>query len=213
MYNFKESGNHKFKGERIIRASDLKKPGNAFEMWNRHKEKSAGQIRVESFHSKIQHTFLDYIRGGLNLSVITCIDFTGSNGIPTSPQSLHYRSGATLNQYQKAITSVCSILLNYDYDKQIQVFGFGGKPNFTDVHGNRLFNGTSHFFPCSGDMSNTSGLGVEGVFQLYNKAISNVELSGPTYFAPLLENVTNFTELNAQKTLIITQFCLFSQME
>lgn len=130
----------------------------------------------------------------MNISVITCIDFTGSNGIPSSSSSLHYMRPGILNQYQKAITSVCSILLNYDYDKMIQTYGFGAKLRYPAMTSNQ----TSHFFPCSGDFQNCAGLGVEGVFQLYNHAITNVELSGPTYFSPLLTEVINFTQANSQ---------------
>ena len=51
------------------------------------------------------------------------------------------------NQYQKAIMAVSRILLNYDYDKRIPCFGFGGKPHF------QYFNSTivNHCFPLSGD--------------------------------------------------------------
>ena len=144
--------------------------------------------RVQQFDKTVNYSFVDYLRGGMNISVITCIDFTGSNGVPSSPSSLHYMNDHQLNQYQQAITSVCSILLNYDYDKMIQTYGFGGKPRFPGASGV-----VSHFFPCSGDFQNCAGRGVEGVFQLYNHAIQNVELAGPTYFAPLLKEVVNFT--------------------
>ena len=34
------------------------------------------------------------------------------------------------NQYQMAISSIAQILLNYDTDKRIPAYGFGGKPSF-----------------------------------------------------------------------------------
>lgn len=34
--------------------------------------------------------FIEYLRGGLQLSFLAAIDFTGSNGVPTRPESLHY---------------------------------------------------------------------------------------------------------------------------
>lgn len=48
---------------------------------------------------------------------------------------------------------------------------------------------TSHFFPCSGKIDNDSGYGVQGVFELYKHCIKHIELSGPTYFAPMLQNI------------------------
>ena len=57
------------------------------------------------------------------------IDFTGSNGDPALPTSLHYRNPAAgLNQYQTAIDAVGSVLEFYDTDKVFPVMGFGGCP-------------------------------------------------------------------------------------
>jgi len=56
------------------------------------------------------------------------IDFTGSNGNPSLPSSLHYLN--EYNQYEQAIMSVGSILECYDLDKMFPVFGFGGIPHF-----------------------------------------------------------------------------------
>lgn len=63
---------------------------------------------------------------GLQLALVTCIDFTASNGIPTDKNSLHY-TGKGPSAYEKALGSVANILLDYDYDKLVPVFGFGAK--------------------------------------------------------------------------------------
>ena len=73
------------------------------------------------------------------------IDFTASNGSPTSKTSLHYMDPNGPNQYQKAINAVAQILLNYDSDKRIPAFGFGAK-----IHYPNLPKETSHCFPLSG---------------------------------------------------------------
>lgn len=39
-----------------------------------------------------EHTFLDFIAGGLNIGLMVAIDLTGSNGNPSVPGSLHYLS-------------------------------------------------------------------------------------------------------------------------
>lgn len=77
-------------------------------------------------------SFVDYLRSGLQLNLIVAIDFTGSNGSPTAPTSLHYINSNSLNQYQTALKSIGNILLNYDSDKSIPCFGFGAKPKFAD---------------------------------------------------------------------------------
>lgn len=42
------------------------------------------------------------------------IDFTGSNGDPKSPQSLHYISPQGVNEYLSAIWSVGNVIQDYD---------------------------------------------------------------------------------------------------
>jgi len=136
---------------------------------------------------------VQFLQGGLQISLITCIDFTASNGDPDMPNSLHAVNSGGLNQYQRAIRSVGDILINYDHTNLVPVYGFGGKTMF-----NRIQNPTvSHFFPCSGDINNCAGKGIEGVFGLYQYALQNVILSGPTYFSPLLEEVINYTKSKA----------------
>jgi len=49
---------------------------------------------------------LDYIAGGTEINLIVAIDFTGSNGDPRTPKSLHYINGRRENDYQRAIRSV-----------------------------------------------------------------------------------------------------------
>lgn len=49
-------------------------------------------IRIEKAYS-----FLDYIMGGTEINLMVAIDFTGSNGKPTDPKSLHYVSSGKLN--------------------------------------------------------------------------------------------------------------------
>jgi hypothetical protein len=82
--------------------------------------------------------------------MIIAIDFTGSNGMPTSPSSLHYMDAYKPNQYQMAIKAVSDILLNYDSDKRIPSYGFGAKTPFQGYLG-----GVSHCFPLSGDPTNS----------------------------------------------------------
>ena len=94
------------------------------------KSKKPGQLILDKFSAFNKPTFVDYLRGGLELNMIIAVDFTASNGSPLQPSSLHYMDPNGPNQYQKAITAVAQILLNYDSDKRIPAFGFGGKINF-----------------------------------------------------------------------------------
>jgi len=55
---------------------------------------------LKKFKRDTKYEFIDFIRGGVELALITAIDFTGSNGIPSSPDSLHALKYGSLNQYQ-----------------------------------------------------------------------------------------------------------------
>jgi hypothetical protein len=122
-------------------------------------------------------TFLDFVRGGCEISMMVGIDFTASNGMPSSPTSLHFidPSGNTLNEYQHAILSVGSILQDYDYDRNFPVYGFGG----------RVGGQVSHCFPVFPEGVQVHG--VEGIMHAYQLCMENVSLAGPTLFAPLIQ--------------------------
>lgn len=64
--------------------------------------KNSGTLSCLS--SEIQHRplFMDYLKGGCQLSLTVAIDFTGSNGHPDDSRSLHYidPTGHAMNQYQ-----------------------------------------------------------------------------------------------------------------
>lgn len=155
------------------------------------KYKNSGVLQFAPPIIQRQHTFLDYLAGGCEMNLIVAIDFTGSNGDPRQPNSLHYlgnQNGAFSvpafmaspsigNEYQKATTMVSSILLPYASQPKFTAFGFGGK-----------FNGaTSHCFPLTLDYSRPDVVGVEGIVSAYANALSKVALSGPTYFSEILQ--------------------------
>lgn len=146
------------------------------------KEKKPGRIILEKLTYFEKPTFIDYLRGGLQLNLSVAIDFTGSNGVPSAPTSLHYINPYQANQYQRAILAVGSILLNYDYDKMIPAFGFGAKPRFPNLQRNSV----DHCFPLSGRYDVIEANGLEGLMAMYTNALTHVELSGPTYFAPII---------------------------
>jgi len=69
---------------------------------------------------------LEYVAGGCDISLIMAIDFTVSNGNPSSAKSLHYNGNAAegCNEYVDCILDIGQILIQYDKDKLIPVSGF-----------------------------------------------------------------------------------------
>jgi len=95
---------------------------------------------------------------------------------------LHYLGAH--NQYETAASQVCSILESYDSDKQFPVWGFGGKPNW-------LGQMNMHCFPLNGNPQLPYVATANGVLQLYRNTLQTINLSGPTYFAPVISNFMN----------------------
>lgn len=81
------------------------------------KKKNGGTLCVNNYRYEKQSSFLDYLAGGCELSLMVSIDFTGSNGSPKDPKSLHYNAPGFMNEYEAAIRAVGTILSDYDADK------------------------------------------------------------------------------------------------
>jgi Mg-chelatase subunit ChlD len=75
-------------------------------------------------------------------------------------------------------------------------------------------------FPCSGNWETSYGNSIAGIYELYNYALANVCLSGPTYFAPLIRFTSQkiATELHGKPNsynvlLIITDGAINDEQE
>lgn len=158
------------------------------------KNKFSGRIIIEQFIANRIYSMVDLLKGGLDMNLYIAIDFTGSNGLATSPNSLHFMNpSGQFNQYQQAILAVGSILQLYDSDKQIPVYGFGAKwpqAGLSDV---------SHCFPLSGNPSQPFAQEIDGVFQMYRNALPGLSLWGPTNFAPCIIETTRAVAQSSNK--------------
>eukprot|EP00299_Pterocystis_sp_00344_P010917 c4_g1_i1.p1 GENE.c4_g1_i1~~c4_g1_i1.p1 ORF type:complete len:533 (-),score=151.34 c4_g1_i1:63-1571(-) len=140
----------------------------------------AGSLKVLRTLVVTEYSFLDYLAGGCEVSMFAAVDFTGSNGNPSQPSSLHYiRSDGQLNEYESALTAVGSVLLPYDSDGLFQMFGFGAK----------IQGAANHCFVMT---QNPAGaVGVQGMLEAYRNVIHGVELWGPTNFATIINTAAS----------------------
>ena len=143
------------------------------------------RLIVSDFKYAEKSTFLDYVFGGCEVSLIIGIDFTKSNGIQNSIKSLHHLSESRPNEYLQAIKAVGEILQYYDTDKLIPLFGFGARlPPHLNV--------VSHCFALNGDIFNPEVEGIGEVLTTYEKALSEVAFHGPTVFNELIGAVKHY---------------------
>ena len=121
--------------------------------------------------------FVDFLSGGLELQLSVAVDFTGSNGDPRKPGTLHYidHGGGQLNDYEKALTAVGSIVAKYDSDQKFPMLGFGAK-----------FRGViQHLFQLG---STPEVSGIKGMIDAYRGTFkTGLTMSGPTVFAEVIQ--------------------------
>jgi len=133
-------------------------------------------------------TFLNYINGGCEMQLCVAIDFTGSNGDPRKPGTLHYLSpdGTAMNDYEKAISAIGGILADYDTDKKFPVWGFGAK------YSGRVY----HLFQC-GQSAEVDG--IRGVLDAYHKTFqSGLVMSSPTVITEVIQTAAAFAKSGQQ---------------
>eukprot|EP00899_Mesostigma_viride_P020464 jgi/Mesvir1/28419/Mv15848-RA.1 len=146
----------------------------------------AGKLLASECKITPRHSFLDYVFGGCEISFLVAIDFTASNGVPNQPTSLHHISNRP-NIYQQAIQSVGEVIQFYDSDKRFPAWGFGASFDRNPV---------SHCFSLNGDPANPEVVGVQGILDAYVQALSVMNLSGPTLFAPVINYATQIASKN-----------------
>ncbi|XP_068014620.1 copine-3 isoform X2 [Melanerpes formicivorus] len=209
-YDYDGDGSHDLIGSFQTTMSKLKEASRSspveFECINEKKRqkkksyKNSGIVSIKRCEIIVECTFLDYIMGGCQLNFTVGIDFTGSNGDPRSPDSLHYLSPNGVNEYLTAIWSVGMVIQDYDTDKMFPAFGFGAQipPTFQ----------VSHEFPLNFNPSNPFCHGVQGIVDAYRACLPQVQLYGPTNFSPIINHVARFAAAATQQQTASQYFIL-----
>uniref|UniRef100_A0A665VV63 Copine-3 n=1 Tax=Echeneis naucrates TaxID=173247 RepID=A0A665VV63_ECHNA len=193
-YDFNNSGTHEIIGSFHSTLSQIQQASQTYAV-------SHGCLSVMSVMLETtEYTFLDYIMGGCQINFTIAIDFTGSNGDPKSPNSLHYISPHGYNEYLAAIWAVGNVIQDYDSDKMFPAFGFGAQvPPTWQV---------SHEFPINFNPSNPFCAGIEGVVTAYQQCLPQVKLYGPTNFSPIINHVAHFGRQAMQQETASQYFVL-----
>ena len=194
VMDWEKSGNHQFMGAVHTTVKGLmdsggkpfsiiedKKKGTSIGTVFKKPYVNSGQLFATNCSVEIHPTFTDYIVGGCEISAIIAIDYTGSNGDPSQPSSLHHVSTIQKNQYQQAIEAVGQVVEPYDTDKQFPVLGFGA---YTMTAANKWSNHVEHCF----NIGTGEAHGVQGILDAYKESLQKVKLSGPTLFAPIIQS-------------------------
>ena len=135
---------------------------------------NSGVLHIDTLDIQHEFNFLDYITSGTELQFMVAIDFTESNGDIYSPNSLHFQDTHSPNEYLRCISAIGEILQIYNKQDTYSVYGFGGIPGWIGK--------TSSCFALNKNEANPYVRGIQGVIDIYRKAVKAITLSGPTYF-------------------------------
>ncbi|RWS30816.1 copine-5-like isoform X4 [Leptotrombidium deliense] len=185
--DYRHNGNHKLIGSCYTTLNKLVNEPldkNKYELSNpmRNPIKTYGKLELVQVNLKEETSFLDYIRGGLEMHFAVAIDFTASNGDVSDPKSHHFIDLYTgrQNAYEIALRAVGEIIQHYDTQGMFPGFGFGAKV----PPSNRV----SHQFPLNGNQQHPYCKGVDELIACYRQSVNAVTLSGPTNFAPVINS-------------------------
>lgn len=133
-------------------------------------------IHNYDFKTKVP-TIVDYISSNCELELCVAIDFTASNGNPSVPGTYHHvNKNGEMNDYEKAITAVASIVAKYDHDQKFPVWGFGAK-----------YNGEMQ--QCFQVGPEPEAQGVCGILESYRSVFKTpIVMSGPADFSHVIKH-------------------------
>ena len=131
--------------------------------------------------------YLFYVTGDVDLSFVTAIDFTGSNGESSSFFTFHTndpekKKAAAAEMYDAAVKEIGSCLETYDSDGKFPAYGFQGE----------------HCFPLNGIEAEPNVQGIDGMISAFHQALSHVKLLGSTQFEPVIERAAKIAALPPQ---------------
>jgi hypothetical protein len=148
-------------------------------------------------------SFISYLRSGMNINLTIGIDFTGSNGTYTDYRSYHYLDNG-MNDYEKAIRSCGDILAYYDDDQLFPVFGFGFLFKNPELNNNLGRGKYDKFnYPINRNESDPNIHLIDNVLVEYRKFITEIKLSGPTNFAPMIRDLNNEVKKNLSNGMVM----------
>uniref|UniRef100_A0A8C5Z5M0 Copine family member 9 n=1 Tax=Marmota marmota marmota TaxID=9994 RepID=A0A8C5Z5M0_MARMA len=163
VYDWDRDGSHDFIGEFTTSYRELSKAQNQFTVY-------------EVLNPRKKCKKKKYVNSG----TVTLLSFSVDSEF-TFPTSLHYMSPYQLSAYAMALKAVGEIIQDYDSDKLFPAYGFGAKlPPEGRI---------SHQFPLNNNDEDPNCAGIEGVLESYFQSLRTVQLYGPTYFAPVINQV------------------------
>jgi copine 5/8/9 len=114
VYDWEKSGKHRCLGVAKVTVDGLLQGSKRLSLEHPSTGKvTKAEILFESMRLVERTSFLDFLKGGLQIGFTCAIDFTASNKAPGDPKSLHNLAQSP-NQYEAAIQAVGNIVEFYN---------------------------------------------------------------------------------------------------
>ena len=109
-----------------------------------------------------------------------------------------------MNDYEKAIRSCGDILAYYDDDQLFPCFGFGFSFKNPDLNNNLGRGKYDKFnYPINRNEQDPNIHLIDNVLAEYRKFITEIKLSGPTNFAPMIRDLNNEVKKNLNNGMVM----------
>ena len=138
--------------------------------------KEVGAFKLNQLKVVRQPTICDYLKSGLQIDFTVAIDFSIDNIDSFSPQSLHYRNGESLNQYESVLYKFGSVLCHYNNENKYSIYGFAGTVNGE----------TSQNFPLTFNKKDPTVFSFQGLMNTYRRSLKKVQLAHPRCFSEII---------------------------
>lgn len=126
--HFSKSKGHKAKekhaGKILVLEAHIRGVSDNFDEMAGVQVKTGAPLQLTQ--GKGKPNFMDYVIGGCEFNVCFAVDFTGSNGDPMKPGTLHYLDPqGSFNDYERSVIALLNVLSRFDTDKHFALWGFG----------------------------------------------------------------------------------------
>ena len=117
VYDWEKSGSHRCLGVAKVTVQEVAQGTKRLKLDSpKSGRPTKAELSFEGMCVVERPTFLDYLKGGMQIGFSVAIDFTASNKAPQQPGSLHSMAH-TPNQYEAAIQAVGEIIEYYNQTK------------------------------------------------------------------------------------------------
>lgn len=79
--------------------------------------------------------------------------------------------------------------MDYDHDKRVPMYGFGGIPKY-------MYKYNKHCFPLTGDELNCEATSLDEIIEIYKFGVKNIKFDGPTYFSPIIKKGIHYSKID-----------------